>query len=114
MKSFAQALDLKDDPEIIRKYEEYHRNVWPEVIQALKAIGIHRMEIFRVGNRLFMYCLAPDDFDPRKDFQSYTASEKAKVWNDLMMTFQQKVPQAQPDDWWTPMTLAFDSQWFEK
>ena len=25
MKSFAQALDLKDDPAIIAEYEEYHR-----------------------------------------------------------------------------------------
>ena len=54
-KSIAQVLDLKDDPEIIAKYEEYHRNVWPEVIDALKGIGIERMEIFRSGNHLFMY-----------------------------------------------------------
>lgn len=113
MKSFAQALDLKDDPEIIAKYEEYHRNVWPEVLEALKGIGIERMEIFRIGNHLFMYCTAPDDFDPQRDFQSYTASEGAQRWNDLMMTFQQKVPEAKPEDWWAPMTLAFDSRWFE-
>ena len=113
MKSFAQVLDLKDDPEIIAEYEEYHRNVWPEVLEALKGIGVERMEIFRSGNHLFMYCTAPDDFDPRRDFQSYTSSKRAKEWNDLMMTYQEKVPEASPDDWWAPMTLAFDSKWFE-
>ena len=75
-KSIAQVLDLQNDPEIIAKYEEYHRNVWPEVIDALKGIGIERMEIFRIGNHLFMYCTVPDNFDPRLDFQSYTSSKR--------------------------------------
>ena len=113
MKSFAQVLDLKDDPEVIATYERYHREVWPEVLEALKGIGIIRMEIFRSGNHLFMYCTAHDDFDPRRDFQSYTASPRAEEWNNLMMTFQQKVPEAEADDWWAPMSLAFDSDWFE-
>ena len=113
MNSFAQVLDLKDDPEVIAKYEEYHRNVWPEVIEALKGIGILRMEIFRNENHLFMYCTAKDDFDPKRDFQSYTATPRAEEWNDLMMNYQQKVPNAGPDDWWLPLSLAFDSEWFE-
>lgn len=113
MKSFAQVLDLKDDPEVIETYERYHREVWPEVLEALRGIGIIRMEIFRSGNHLFMYCTARDDFDPREDFQSYTSSPRAAEWNDLMMTFQQKVPEAAPDDWWSPMSLAFDSEWFD-
>ena len=113
MKSFAQALDLKDDPEVIAEYERYHREVWPEVLASLKEIGIIRMEIFRSGNHLFMYCTAPDDFDPKRDFQAYTSTTRAKDWNDLMMTFQQKVPEADADDWWAPMSLAFDSEWFE-
>lgn len=113
MKSFAQVLDLKNDSEIIEKYEKYHRNAWPEVIESLKETGIERMEIFRVGNHLFMYYSAPDDFDPARDFQSYTErAPKAKEWNDLMSTFQQKVPEAGPDDWWTPGKLVFDSNWF--
>jgi L-rhamnose mutarotase len=85
--------------------------VWPEVLEALKGIGIERMEIFRSGNHLFMYCTVPDDFDARRDFQSYTASKRAEEWNDLMSTYQQKVPQAAEDDWWSPMNLAFDSEW---
>ncbi len=113
MKSFGQVLDLKDDPEIIAKYEEYHRNVWPEVIQALKGIGIQRMEIFRVANHLFMYYTAPDDFEPARDFQAYAdQAAKANEWNDLMMTYQQKVAEAAADDWWTPGKLVFDSEWF--
>ena len=30
-----------------------------------------------------------------------------------MSTYQQKVPEAELDDWWCPMSLAFDSEWFK-
>ena len=114
MKTFAQVIDLKDDPAVIAEYERYHREVWPEVLASLKQVGIIRMEIFRSGNHLFMYCTARDDFDPVRDFQGYTElSPRAREWNDLMSEYQQRVPEAGPDDWWTPMSLAFDSEWFE-
>src|SRR5690606_17340134 len=70
--------------------------------------------IFRIGNHLFMYCTVPDDFDPQENFQGYTQrAPRAREWNDLMMTFQQKVPEAGPNDWWAPAKLVFDSEWFE-
>jgi|TARA_B100001750_G_C15475924_1_gene582465 L-rhamnose mutarotase len=113
MKTFAQTIDLVNDPQIIEKYEEYHRNVWPEVIESLKSIGINRMEIFRSANHLFMYCQAKDEFNPETDFQKYTETNpKADEWNTLMSSFQQKVPEAKPEMWWTPIRLVFDSQWF--
>ena len=112
MKSYAQALDLKNDPEIIEKYSEYHRNVWPEVVESLREIGITAMKIYRSGNHLFMYFEAVDDFDPARDFQGYTdKNPRADEWNTLMSTFQQKVPEAGPDDWWAPMELAYDLDW---
>ena len=33
MKRIAMTVLLKDDPEVIRQYEEYHANVWPQVIE---------------------------------------------------------------------------------
>ena len=55
MKSYAMALDLRDDAEVIERYKEYHRAVWPEVLDGLKSIGISKMKIFLHGSRLFMY-----------------------------------------------------------
>jgi len=113
MKTFAQTINLVDDPKIIEKYEEYHKNVWPEVIKSLKTIGIKRMEIFRISNQLFMYCQAEDNFDPEHDFQKYTEKNpKAEEWNELMSTFQRKSPQASPEMWWMPIKLVFDSEWY--
>jgi L-rhamnose mutarotase len=111
MKTFAQALDLKDDAATIAEYEEYHRAVWPEVKAALRAVGIADMQIYRTGNRLFMTYTAPDDFDPDKDFASYTKVAKAREWDELMRGYQQRVPSAPEGAWWTPMPKVFDLGW---
>ena len=51
---YCLALDLKDDPQLIAAYDEYHQSVWPEIIDAIKNSGITALEIYRVSNRLFM------------------------------------------------------------
>ncbi len=111
MKTFAQALDLRDDPETIAAYEEYHRAVWPEVKDALRAIGITDMQIFRAGNRLFMTFQAADDFDPANDFARYTQVPRAREWDELMRGFQKPIPGAPEGAWWTPMAKVFDLSW---
>ena len=47
MKSFAMTLNLKNDPELIAQYVEYHANTWPEVLDGLKGLGISSMKIFQ-------------------------------------------------------------------
>lgn len=108
MPSFAQALDLRDDPQLIDEYRRHHRAVWPEVVAALRGIGITRMKIFLVGTRLFMYFEAREGFDPRRDFQGYAASPRARAWDEWMRSFQQRLAEAGPADWWTPMDEVFD------
>ena len=61
MRKHCLALDLKDDDALIAKYEEYHNNVWPEVLESLSNSGINHMEIYRVGNRLFMIIEVADN-----------------------------------------------------
>lgn len=109
MKSFAMTLDLKDDPKIIRQYTEYHTNTWPEVLDGLKGLGISNMRIFLHGRRLVMYLEAPDDFDLETDFPRYMEnSPRAQEWDTLMNTFQEPVPDANPGEWWAPMTQVFN------
>jgi L-rhamnose mutarotase len=112
LKSFAQAIDLVSDPALIEAYRAHHRAVWPEVITALRAIGIRRMRIWLVGTRLFMWFEAPDDFDPRRDFQTYAENPRCLQWDAWMRSFQRKLAEAGPDDWWTPMEEVFDLERF--
>ncbi|KAL6045993.1 L-rhamnose mutarotase [Balamuthia mandrillaris] len=109
MKSFAQVLDLKDDPALIQEYKALHQNVWPEVLHALSQIGITKMKIFLLGVHLFMYFEAGDSFDPQRDFQRYTTlTPKANEWDEFMRKYQQKVAEAAEQDWWAPMEEVFD------
>lgn len=108
MKSFAQTLDPKDDPDLIRAYRDYHRRVWPEVVADLRAIGITRMKIFLLGTRLFMYYEAPDGFDPARDYQRYAASPRCAEWDRLMRMFQRTAPGAKVEEWWAAMEQVFD------
>ena len=108
MKCFAQALDLIDDPKLIAEYDAHHQRVWPEVISALRRIGIQRMKIFRLGARLFMYAEAGDDFDPAQDYQTYANDPKCRAWDEAMRRYQRPAPAAKPGEWWTGMTQVFD------
>ena len=108
MKTIAQALDLQDDPALIAEYIAWHEQVWPEVLEALRAIGIHDMKIFLHATRLFMVAQVPDDFDPAAAYQAYAASGRAAEWDEKMRAYQQRVPGAPDGAWWTPMALVFD------
>jgi L-rhamnose mutarotase len=112
MKTYAQALDLKDDPQVIADYRQHHREVWPPVIAGLRRIGITKMKIFLVGNHLFMYFEAPDDFDPARDFMTYAKSEEAQNWEKLMRGFQKPIDAAREGEWWAAMEEVFDIDWF--
>jgi L-rhamnose mutarotase len=108
MKRYGQTIKLKDDPAVIARYIEYHRNVWPEVEQGLKSIGIQRMLIFMLGRQLFMYMETNDAFDMERDFPRYEASgARIKEWQDLMASMQEPVADARAGEWWARMELVF-------
>jgi L-rhamnose mutarotase len=44
------------------RYEEYHRAVWPDVLAAIRRVGITKYVIFRDGLDLFHY-IECDDYD---------------------------------------------------
>lgn len=109
MKHFAMTLDLKDDPELVERYREHHRNPWPEPLQGLWGVGVEGMQIFLLGHRMFMYMTTVDDFEPARDFARYVEQNpKAAEWDELMRTFQQPVPEAGAGEWWASMECVFD------
>jgi L-rhamnose mutarotase len=108
MKQYGRTINLKDDPDILRRYVEYHRAAWPEVERGLKSIGIHRMMIWMMGRQLFMFMETDDSFAPERDFARYEASNpRIKEWQDLMASFQEPVAGAQPGEWWADMKLVY-------
>lgn len=107
MKRHCLALDLKNDVELIAAYEEYHRNVWPEVLQSLSDSGIQNMEIYRISNRLFMIIEVADDFSFENKAKFDANNEKVQDWEVLMWKYQQALPIAKPGEKWLPMDKIF-------
>lgn len=107
MKRHCLALDLKDDEALIKKYEEYHREVWPEIIQSIKESGILDMQIYRVGNRMFMIMEVDDDFSFEKKARVDSKYPENEKWEELMWNYQQALPFAKPGEKWLPMEKVF-------
>jgi L-rhamnose mutarotase len=107
MNRYCLTLDLKDDAALIAEYEEYHRNVWPEILKSIKEAGIEQMEIYRTGNRLFMIMETNDDFSFEKKAAMDADNEKVQQWEQLMWKYQQRLPIAMPGEKWVLMEKIF-------
>lgn len=108
MKTFGLTLQLKNDPELIARYKEHHRHVWPEVSARIREAGIHTMRIYLIGRRLFMYIETEDSFDPATSFAWIDEAPKSREWDTLMRTMQELAPEARPGEWWALMEQVFD------
>ncbi|HLR36706.1 MAG TPA: L-rhamnose mutarotase [Chitinophagaceae bacterium] len=108
MKRYCLALDLKDDPKLIAEYEEYHRNIWPEIEKSIKAAGVEKMEIYRAGNRTCMIMEVNDDFSFEKKDRMDIANPKVQEWETLMWKYQQAIPVAKEGEKWVLMDKIFE------
>jgi len=108
MKRFCLALDLKEDTRLIAEYENYHKNVWPEIINSIKISGIEVLDIYRTGNRMFMIIEANEDFSFEKKSAMDATNSKVQEWENLMWKFQQALPWAKTGEKWILMDKIFE------
>jgi len=104
---YCLALDLKDDPQLIAAYDEYHQSVWPEIIDSIKSSGIKSLEIYRVSNRLFMIIEADADFCFEQKAAMDAKNEIVQQWENTMWEYQQALPIAKPGEKWVLMQKIF-------
>jgi L-rhamnose mutarotase len=107
MKRYCLAVDLTDNPELIREYEHLHEEVWPEILQSITSAGIVDMQIYRTGNRLFMVMETTDDFSMDAKAAADKGNPAVQHWEDLMWQFQQPLPWAEPGVKWVLMDKIF-------
>jgi len=110
MKRFCLALDLREDTKLIAEYENYHKNVWPEIIKSIKGSGIEVLDIYRTGNRMFMIIEANEDFSFEKKSAMDATNLKVQEWEGLMWKFQQALPWAKTGEKWILMDKIFSLQ----
>lgn len=113
MKRYCLLLDLVDDPELIREYEDYHQKVWPEVIRSMGEAGVESMKIYRFGNRMAMIMEVNDEFTFERQARINNASETVQQWEELMWKYQQAIPGSQPGQKWVLAKEIFDSTQFD-
>jgi L-rhamnose mutarotase len=103
------ALDLVDDPALIAEYEHWHKseNSWPEIKKSILDAGITQMEIYRIGNRLFMIMETDDSYDSERKNNMDKLNPKVQEWESLMWKFQQPLPWAKEGEKWIKMDNIF-------
>jgi L-rhamnose mutarotase len=78
----------------IDDYVEAHRNVWPEMLDALRDAGIRNYTIFRSGNQVFGYF---ESDDLAAAVAHLEAQEVSAHWQDAMADLlEERVPDAGP------------------
>lgn len=109
MKRYCLALDLKEDPQLIKEYEYWHmaENGWPEIRKSILDAGITDMQIYRTGNRLMMIMETSDQFDASAKSAADAANPKVQEWEQLMWKFQQPLPWAKEGEKWLMMEQIF-------
>ncbi len=108
MRRYCLTLDLIPDEELIAEYEAIHRKVWPEIIESITSSGIVDMEIYRMGNRLFMIMEVNDTFSFDRKSSMDAVNEKVQEWETLMWKYQQPIPGAKPGEKWIMMDRIFE------
>ena len=104
---YCLALDLKDDPDLVAEYERHHEDVWPEITRSIRDAGVEDMEIYRVGNRLFMVMEVSERFSFEAKAAADRADPRVQEWEEVMWKYQQPLPMAKPGEKWLLMERIF-------
>lgn len=104
---YCLALDLKDDPTLIAEYEHHHEQIWPEIEQSIYQSGITHMEIYRIGNRLFMIMETTEAFSFDHKSRMDADNPTVQAWENLMWRYQQALPMTKPGEKWLLMDRIF-------
>lgn len=107
MQRYCFALDLRPDPILIAEYIRLHEEVWPEIQKSIRDAGVLDMQIYRLGNRLFMIMDTLDDFMLERKAAMDAANPKVIEWETLMGTFQQVDAAGDPTRRWQLMEKIF-------
>jgi len=107
MRKYCFALDLKDDITLINTYKKFHKNIWPEITASIVDSGIENLEIYCVGNRLFMIMEVNKSFSLEKKSILDAGNPKVQEWEKLMWTYQKSLPFAKKNEKWMLMEKIY-------
>lgn len=109
VRRYVQTMDLKDDPELIAEYRRRHSEgqVWREILEGIREVGILEMEVYLLGTRLVMIVDAPLDFDWDTAMACLATLPRQQEWEEYMALFQQCCASATSNEKWQMMDRIF-------
>eukprot|EP00884_Botryococcus_braunii_P018152 jgi/Botrbrau1/501/Bobra.110_2s0131.1 len=104
----AMTLDLKSGK--LEEYKQQHDSIWPEVKDALHAVGLRNISLWAWENRLFYYAEYRGERPFGEAMESYEAMPCIKEWEALMHTYQKQLPSDHAGSavWWQPCHQVYN------
>lgn len=88
---------LKVREDRIDEYREHHRNVWPEMLEALARHGWHNYSLFmRPDGLMFGYVEVKDSF--QASLEGMAAEDVNARWQEFMKPYFEAPGDARPDE----------------
>jgi L-rhamnose mutarotase len=108
-KRYCKALKLEDDPRLIEAYKKVHtpEEGWPEITQGMREVGITDMEIYIMGNQLFMIMETVADFDHDSAMRELATKPRQSEWEAYVSRFQKTSAEATADEKWQLMERIY-------
>ena len=109
VKRYCQALDLKNNPELIAEYRKIHsrEKAWPEIRAGIRSVGILEMEIYISDSHLVMVVDTPIDFDWDSSMSKLAKLPRQEEWEELVGKFQHCCATATSNEKWQMMDRMF-------
>ena len=105
---YCLALDLNEDPNLMAEYKKYHEKIWPEITENIVDSGIENLDIYCIGNRLFMIIEANETFTFERKGEMDANHPMVQEWEEVMWKYQKALPWAKEGEKWMMMEKIFD------
>ena len=108
-KRFCKALKLENDSVLIEEYKKVHAAGagWPEITQGMRDVGITDMEIYILGNQLFMIMDTVPGFNHDKAMKELATKPRQSEWEAYVSRFQETSADATADEKWQLMERIY-------
>ena len=108
-KRYVQTLTISENPELIELYRKCHaeENVWQEIMDGIREVGILEMEIYIHGNVLCLIVETGLDFEWDKAMRKMATLPRQGEWEAYVARYQGCDPDAPSDSKWQLMERMF-------
>ena len=108
-KRYCKTLKLENDSVLIEEYKKVHspEATWPEITQGMRDVGITDMEIYILGNHLFMIMDTVADFNHDEAMKELATKPRQSEWEAYVSRFQKTTADATADEKWQLMERIY-------